>query len=1381
MASQLFRITEDGTVDKLTGTAPTGDWSTASPVRADRYHATAYDNVDALTVFPDGRILFWDDDAWWLLSGEGARGLIRRLSANAAPAEVGAPPYRNLPLQTARFAVIGSEQQDTAIGPDGSVYFLSSPRHPGGANHWGIHRAKSGGGFVRFDYVDSDGETKEGARVASEDGRMLYDFDVRGRLMAWRGADDGQVRERFEYVGGLLSRIIDEGALGSGREYTTLTRDASGLLITAPYGEQTRVAFDGTDGSSWAETIRYPGDGADGAPRDDVDDAHVMLEIDDSSEARMNDRDGLLLAYTDRRGHLHRMEYDEFGRLLRDENVATGYRWTLEEAPVVVAPAVYEEGVTRVVTREVTLTGATGLSNVHRTIDSEDGVRVRELVSPDGTVTRTEELELPGSGDLRQLLSTPDGMESEVLFSVDPILGNVRPESVTYRRPSGAETQTRLEIEATRIEATRAPGAGGVGESERVERWITNVENPGFERVWARTVTRTDPDGVPDPLGTFSVEENLSPEGRSMRVLQDALGRPVLVTPAPGAAGLLPTRFTYDGAGRLHTVSRGTRTVTVGYTDGDVGEDDAGEEERAYARGLQDALGRWTRYRHDALGRRTRIDRVDGAALRMDHDADGRVTELELPGADGTGNTHVMTYGPDGRETEYEPPALSSSDPMEPPLLTPTTSTYGPARGQRGTTTLADGRTIRSTYDAGGRLQDVEVPFGTMTRSYAPLSHEVGVRDTGQVRRATMPQWSRLASLPGVGVSEVATEQDYDGRYMTERRTTGLLATGGTPLGGADGISVAHGYGSDAEFRLESLTVEGAVPIRYVHDDDGLLTSARVLTAADGTGGTRFVLQRDAANGLLDGMSMQVDGVPTGDSTEWQWSVYGEPTAIMHRWTDDTAPGGDALGWNLAYDDLGRVVARQEVQETDGAGGTVNWTMGHDAMGRLTDVFDGSGPMARYHYEYDAAGNRIGWDLPGSTCASGGPTSCADYDTQDRLVRYGAGADEVTYAYNAAGQQTERITGGAGGGETTTYEYDVFGGLRSVGLPGGSTGSGTRLDYALDAHGRRVGRYRDGVPTHFWVYQDSLNPVAQFDGDGNLELLFVYAGRGNVPSLMVTADGDVLRVLADQLGSVRRIVHVASYSGGIGDEGGVLTEGTGETWFEARYSPFGVIEEETARAGFDQPFRFAGGHWDAETQLIRFGARDYDPEVGRWTSKDPIRFDGGVNLYAYANNAPHMYVDPNGKNPLLIPVIVGLGAVVQSLIMDAQSAAIRGEEMNWGRSTGKAALKGVVAGALTYFFPAAAGASHTQIAARGAANGAVASVVVAGVWVPIEKHLNYLDSLPPPPEMSPIYPTHYDQDRGMCRPDEGVQMSHPGMFFGRPRHWYPYALFEDEL
>jgi uncharacterized protein RhaS with RHS repeats len=47
--------------------------------------------------------------------------------------------------------------------------------------------------------------------------------------------------------------------------------------------------------------------------------------------------------------------------------------------------------------------------------------------------------------------------------------------------------------------------------------------------------------------------------------------------------------------------------------------------------------------------------------------------------------------------------------------------------------------------------------------------------------------------------------------------------------------------------------------------------------------------------------------------------------------------------------------------------------------------------------------------------------------------------------------------------------------------------------------------------------------------------------------------------------------------------------------------------------------------------LVRFGHRDYDPEVGRWTAKDPIGFAGGdTDLYGYVLNNPVLLFDPSG-------------------------------------------------------------------------------------------------------------------------------------------------------
>lgn len=103
------------------------------------------------------------------------------------------------------------------------------------------------------------------------------------------------------------------------------------------------------------------------------------------------------------------------------------------------------------------------------------------------------------------------------------------------------------------------------------------------------------------------------------------------------------------------------------------------------------------------------------------------------------------------------------------------------------------------------------------------------------------------------------------------------------------------------------------------------------------------------------------------------------------------------------------------------------------------------------------------------------------------------------------------------------------------------------------------------------------------------------------------------------------------------------------------YDAFGNVILDS-NEGF-QPFGFAGGIHDADTGLVRFGARDYDPVIGRWTAKDVIWFRGGdVNLYGYVLNDPVNGIDPRGtineelKSQIvafgLLALVIGIGIYV---------------------------------------------------------------------------------------------------------------------------------------
>jgi RHS repeat-associated protein len=158
--------------------------------------------------------------------------------------------------------------------------------------------------------------------------------------------------------------------------------------------------------------------------------------------------------------------------------------------------------------------------------------------------------------------------------------------------------------------------------------------------------------------------------------------------------------------------------------------------------------------------------------------------------------------------------------------------------------------------------------------------------------------------------------------------------------------------------------------------------------------------------------------------------------------------------------------------------------------------------------------------------------------------------------------------------------------------------------------------------------QDQLTPIAEFDGIGNLVSRFVYASKGNVPDYLIKG-GVTYRIISDHLGSPQLVVDVTS----------------GAVMQRMDYDEFGQVITDT-NPGF-QPFGFAGGLYDRDTKLVRFGARDYDAETGRWATKDPILFAGGdTNLYGYVVNDPVNFIDPAGLYFGWVPSLSGLADAV---------------------------------------------------------------------------------------------------------------------------------------
>jgi RHS repeat-associated protein len=220
------------------------------------------------------------------------------------------------------------------------------------------------------------------------------------------------------------------------------------------------------------------------------------------------------------------------------------------------------------------------------------------------------------------------------------------------------------------------------------------------------------------------------------------------------------------------------------------------------------------------------------------------------------------------------------------------------------------------------------------------------------------------------------------------------------------------------------------------------------------------------------------------------------------------------------------------------------------------------------------------------------------------MLTYG----DNTYTYTVNGSLLTK-TNAEG---VTEYSYDAMGNLLRVVLPDNRV-----ITYQIDARGRRIGKKIDGVFVYGFIYGNQLNPIAKVDESGNIVEQYVYGLKSNIPEYIIK-DGKKYKIISNHLGSPIMVL------GGQTQDLPVL---------QMKYDSFGNIIEQNGN--FEIPFRFAGGLYDKDTKLTRFGVRDYDSETGRWTSKEPLGFDGARNFYVYAGNDGVNFVDLDGleKSP----------------------------------------------------------------------------------------------------------------------------------------------------
>ena len=495
----------------------------------------------------------------------------------------------------------------------------------------------------------------------------------------------------------------------------------------------------------------------------------------------------------------------------------------------------------------------------------------------------------------------------------------------------------------------------------------------------------------------------------------------------------------------------------------------------------------------------------------------------------------------------------------------------------------------------------------------------------------------------------------------------------------------------DSSGRVVSITYPGNRTYSYEYDVAGDL-----LYVKDNSSGNKLV---EYSGFTALGQHRVADfPKPNNVSVKTTYEYYPETGRIKTLKTEKLVNGQLTETYqNLKY---------QKIDENPGYDGAGNITVLQDLLNNITHNYEydhlnrltlAEGVGTNFYtesYQYDRIGN--------ITYKSDVGNYSILYGNKPHAVR---SAGIINLQYDLNGNMIQRAVSG-GTILDITYDYDNKPNLIKKNAI-------DHVKFTYDGNGQRVKKYNYATTQSVLYFGDLC------ETRGGVETIHVFAGSKRIASVFL--DGTTQFYHTNHLGS-----------------SSVVTDQYGGRKEQMEYFPFGVyraVGNINGTYDFDPNFpdvfyTFTGQEDDDDLGLYNYGARLYDPVLGRFISPDGIvqAPDDAqtLNRYSYARNNPIIYTDPSGNIAIIDDIIEAITAIVAAIA--ASKTAMAGVAIVGGAALGAAtsavtggnvwqgALTGAISGAIFFGAGEIAGSIIGSAAQAGAPYSALEQVAIrAGI------------------------------------------------------------------